>query len=349
MAYNAYLNPLTEQQWQEDVHIQELRDHWRSHNGKESNFASGRLRIALTERCNFACPFCYNEGANGVTAQLSYDDVKMILAAAGPYIKSVKLTGGEPLAHPEFPQIAMLASQQWPTSVTTNGALLLRNLDALRSLESTTVSIQSVRQADYTALMGTRHKVSETLHDIRVACNEGIRCRVNCVVMRRNLRDVASLCLAAVSAGVEVVSLLGMLKLSQADTETAVGLAEVAEELVPLLGEPTVVSATRLRFVISPSTSVELVYQYCTVGCDVCRTDGFIRIGANRSLSFCLASAPIALGPALDRGDLGHLRALIQTGVRQMGTPTGSADPVIIPRISRGGKVVSGGSKGRTE
>lgn len=59
------------------------------------------LRISLTDRCNFRCIYCMPE--EGV-CQLSHDDIlrieeiaRVVRVAAGLGVRSVRLTGGEPL------------------------------------------------------------------------------------------------------------------------------------------------------------------------------------------------------------------------------------------------------------
>lgn len=59
------------------------------------------LRISLTDRCNFRCVYCMPE--EGVCA-MSHDEIlrieeieRLVAVAAGIGIRSVRLTGGEPL------------------------------------------------------------------------------------------------------------------------------------------------------------------------------------------------------------------------------------------------------------
>ena len=59
------------------------------------------LRISLTDRCNFRCIYCMPE--EGV-CQLGRDEIlsleeieRLVRVAAGLGIKSIRLTGGEPL------------------------------------------------------------------------------------------------------------------------------------------------------------------------------------------------------------------------------------------------------------
>src|SRR4051812_1236162 len=94
------------------------------------------LRLSVTDRCNFRCQYCMPaEGLPWLErdAVLSFEEIQRVvglLAQMG--IRSVRLTGGEPLVRREFPRLAaMLAPLVDDLSVTTNGFLLERDAEAL--------------------------------------------------------------------------------------------------------------------------------------------------------------------------------------------------------------------------
>src|SRR4051812_35398556 len=94
------------------------------------------LRLSVTDRCNFRCQYCMPaEGLPWLErdAVLSFEEIQRVvglLAQMG--IRSVRLTGGEPLVRRDFPRLAaMLAPLVDDLSVTTNGYLLERDAEAL--------------------------------------------------------------------------------------------------------------------------------------------------------------------------------------------------------------------------
>ena len=94
------------------------------------------MRISVTDRCNFRCQYCMPaEGLPWLDRAevLSYEEIARItrvLAAMG--VRSVRLTGGEPLARRDLPTlIEMLAPLVEDLSLTTNGYLLRRHVGAL--------------------------------------------------------------------------------------------------------------------------------------------------------------------------------------------------------------------------
>ena len=96
----------------------------------------GDVRISVTDRCNFRCQYCMPaEGLpwlerSGVLTFEEIERLVRVFAAMG--VRSVRLTGGEPLVRRDFPRLAgMLAPLVDDLSVTTNGFLLERDAEAL--------------------------------------------------------------------------------------------------------------------------------------------------------------------------------------------------------------------------
>ena len=332
-VYNPHLNPMTPTEFEEDAYIPAMRARWSNAPCTEP-FASGRLRISLTQKCNFGCPFCYNEGSPGVTESLTAEDLGFLLDVAAPYIRTIKLTGGEPLAHRGFDTMAALCSACRPTTLTTNGSLLTRHLQSLSWMSSVTVSIQSLHQARYHQLMGTDHLVSKVIADIKTSiAATGTPFQINCVVTRETLDDVLDLCRVAHEIGVSQVNLLGMLKLAEGDVANYVPYYQVAEMIAGEFGEPTAATSTRLRFSSTPEFVVDLVYQYCSIGCDVCRSDGFIRVDPTLALSYCLAARPIPIREAVKARDAPSLAHVFAEAIAAMGFPDGHAPQIVQPRL----------------
>jgi MoaA/NifB/PqqE/SkfB family radical SAM enzyme len=93
--------------------------------------------LELTYRCNWRCVFCYNP-RHGDLQPLSvadWTDVLDDLRTLGTL--GVVLTGGEPLAHPEFLEIARAARRRgFAVRLFTNGSLVTETMaDALAALD----------------------------------------------------------------------------------------------------------------------------------------------------------------------------------------------------------------------
>src|SRR6201995_1566498 len=86
------------------------------------------LRVSLTDLCSLRCTYCMPaEGLDWMTkaARLADDEFRRLISVfVGLGVRSVRLTGGEPLVHPRLPELieSIAALDPRPEiSLTTNG------------------------------------------------------------------------------------------------------------------------------------------------------------------------------------------------------------------------------------
>lgn len=151
------------------------------------------LRISVTQRCNLHCPYCHREGQekrpnNHVAEMTAEEIVHMAKIAISLDIKSIKLTGGEPLLRKDILDIvggiAGLEGLR-DLSMTTNGTLLASKAKDLqaRGLMRVNVSLPSLDTDVYRRLMGGNLK--DALKGIDAAVDAGFRpVKVNMLVLR---------------------------------------------------------------------------------------------------------------------------------------------------------------------
>jgi cyclic pyranopterin phosphate synthase len=97
------------------------------------------VRVSLTDRCNFDCVYCHNEGLGDTRGpmaprdhEMSTDDVVRFLEVAREFdVGAVKLTGGEPLLRQDVEEIVRRAPDGMAVSMTTNGTMLPGRADDL--------------------------------------------------------------------------------------------------------------------------------------------------------------------------------------------------------------------------
>lgn len=89
----------------------------------------GVLRLSLTARCNLACPYCLPDGQEPPGLLTLAQRLAVITAAVNLGATSLRLTGGEPLLHPQL-ETLIKAVQPLRTrglheiALTSNGVLL---------------------------------------------------------------------------------------------------------------------------------------------------------------------------------------------------------------------------------
>jgi len=90
------------------------------------------IRVSLTDRCNFDCVYCHNEGLGDTRGpmdpsddELTADEVVRLLEVVGEFgVDSVKFTGGEPMLRADLEEIVARTPSEMEVSLTTNGTLL---------------------------------------------------------------------------------------------------------------------------------------------------------------------------------------------------------------------------------
>ncbi|NDJ87400.1 MAG: GTP 3',8-cyclase MoaA [Chloroflexi bacterium] len=156
------------------------------------------LRISVTDRCNFRCPYCMPEEIFGERFQflsrteiLSFEEITrlaQIMVRLG--VRKLRLTGGEPLLRQDIEHLVeMLAAIEdvQDLAMTTNGYLLPQKAAALKSagLHRLTVSLDSLDDAVFRLMNGNRSGVERVLAGIEAAEEAGFApLKINCVVQR---------------------------------------------------------------------------------------------------------------------------------------------------------------------
>ena len=166
------------------------------------------LRISVTDRCNFRCPYCMPREIFGPGYAFLKDPQVMTLAemteiarafrALG--VEKIRLTGGEPLLRPDLPEFIRILKTEIgipEVALTTNGWLLENQAAALRQagLDRLNVSVDSLDEATAGVMNGLGFSPKRVLRAIDAASAQGLPIKINCVVQRGvNDGQVLDLC-----------------------------------------------------------------------------------------------------------------------------------------------------------
>jgi cyclic pyranopterin phosphate synthase len=165
------------------------------------------LRISVTDRCNFRCPYCMPKEAFGPGHPFLADSrlmtrgelVKIVRAFAAVGVEKIRLTGGEPLLRADLPLIIREIKDLGipDVSLTTNGWFLAKQAGVLRAagLDRLNVSVDALNEAISGRMNGLGYAVSRVLEGIDAAAKDGFPVKVNCVVQRGvNDGEIIPLC-----------------------------------------------------------------------------------------------------------------------------------------------------------
>ncbi len=156
------------------------------------------LRISVTDRCNFRCPYCMPAEIFGDRYEflpkpeiLSFEEIERltrIFLRLG--VRKLRITGGEPLVRAQVPDlIRRLAALPGADdlALTTNGYLLADLAEPLAKagLRRVTVSLDSLDDAVFRKMNGRGLALERVLEGLDVAERAGLApIKLNCVVQR---------------------------------------------------------------------------------------------------------------------------------------------------------------------
>jgi len=150
------------------------------------------LRVSVTDRCNLRCLYCMpNEGVGWIPHEdvLRFEEVLRICRVlAGLGIKSVRVTGGEPLLRrglADFISELKTVNGINRVSLTTNGVLLGEQLEALgkAGLDAVNISIDTLDRDKFSRL--TRTEIASNIVSvIDHALEMGLDVKINTVMIR---------------------------------------------------------------------------------------------------------------------------------------------------------------------
>ncbi len=167
------------------------------------------LRISVTDRCNFRCPFCMPAEVYGERYRflpkaeiLTFEEiVRLTRIFVDLGVSKVRLTGGEPLLRNELEvsvaQLARIGGIK-DLALTTNGYLLAQKAQALKDagLQRVTVSLHSLDDDVFAKMNGRGYTTERVLEGIQQAAEVGLLpIKINVVVQKgvngHTLVDVA--------------------------------------------------------------------------------------------------------------------------------------------------------------
>ena len=162
------------------------------------------LRISVTDRCNFRCPYCMPRERFGDEhtflprrAFLSFDEIEKVVRACVPLgLDKVRLTGGEPLLRPGLSDLVnRLSDAGVDIALTTNGSLLRRYAQDLSKagLKRVTISLDAIDEDVHQQMSDSSVTIAHILDGIEAAREAGLSpIKVNCVIRRGVNEEQAS-------------------------------------------------------------------------------------------------------------------------------------------------------------
>ena len=271
------------------------------------------MRISVIDSCNLNCYYCNpcdnNEHCHALNI-LSVKEVLCIVRAATRLgIKHFRLTGGEPLLHPQLDEM-VLQIKKIPgvssVSLTTNAVLLAQHAKWLKEagIDSINVSLDTIDASEYERIT-KKPLLEEVKHGINAAIECGIRVKINVVLTPQT--DVVALTRYVAKKGTDI-RFIEMMPVGEGHTNGVEPYKKVIGTLSKLYGEPCRINTEKTKEINSgndkrkiPDNGPAEYYIFPELGIRVgliqaihgkfCDTCNRIRVTADGRLIPCLGSS----------------------------------------------------------
>ncbi|GAB7014854.1 SynChlorMet cassette radical SAM/SPASM protein ScmF [Methanogenium cariaci] len=256
----------------------------------------------LTPECNLACRHCWisptykNTGV--ATEYLPLDQFISIVEEAAPLgLQTVKLTGGEPLIHPQIDDILeYLKESDYRLIVETNGTLITKeNAALIASCKNAfvSVSLDGIDAQTHEWVRGVTGCFDASCRAVKILADAGLKPQVIMSVMRHNVGQIEEMIRLAESLGAGSVKYNIVQPTARGETMHTDGQTLSVPELIDLGNrvEDTIAKTTDLRLVFSlPHAFHPLSRMFGTEnngGCGTCSIRSIIGVLGDGSYALC--------------------------------------------------------------
>lgn len=271
-----------------------------------------KLRISLTDRCNFRCSYCMPDQPEWLAKKdiLSFEELlsfATVMVKLG--IRHIRLTGGEPLMRlgvvhfvQSLNELKKIGLQR--ISMTTNAYYLAKYAKPLKQagLDDLNISLDSINPDTFLTM--TKRALQPVLDGIRAAQQAGIPIKLNCVVVAgQNHHDIIELTQWAYQQQIPLrfIEYMPLDQPSHWQREQVITEDEIIAQLKPWF------AIEKQQRANEPATIYLLNQQFelgviSTISKPFCQTCDRLRLTATGELFTCLfANSGTPLKPLLQR------------------------------------------------
>ncbi len=256
------------------------------------------LRILTTNKCNYNCIYCHNEGQLEKCPQQmkSEDYIKFIKAIKGLNIKQVWFSGGEPFSNPETIKMILwtLNNTDYITGCATNASLLTeKSIELLQgSRIRFTINFPAVIKSDYERITGN-HCYDMVINNLDLLDYYSITYSLNYVLHNETIDSFKSVLNFALTRNCNLKILPYT---SQNGQDTIFNKFHEVENIMDKIADEKIIDESQMAIAwykhfgekcIRIRTYVNPCYGQ---RCDICRAKGELRVLPDFSFKTCLIS-----------------------------------------------------------
>lgn len=258
-----------------------------------NNIGWKRLRILVTNKCNYRCPFCHNEGQPKTQSSdmMSYEDFKKLIDCLKDQdIEELHFSGGEPFLNHDLTKMILYACKETTWDIGCASNLSLINDEQINELAGTRVKFNIqfpyVNSSEFKRSTGNG-SLTRVLNNIEKARIANLRIGLNTVLQSDNLDALNSMINFALENELPL-KLLPQIGLRDSDKFKNVVFPGLNAKAIQFIDKGT----GAVRWIISDgvkSTSVLYIDSPCFYNdIQTCKHFGELRVHPNFVLQPCI-------------------------------------------------------------
>ena len=256
-----------------------------------------KLRLELTEKCNFNCIFCHGDQIQEKSlSNLNAEDYKFLVSTAKNVgIGHVVLSGGEPLSRPDINEIIEKIHEcSVYLQITTNGTFL-NKINNPQFIDGLNISLHSIDLIAHKKITGQNFALPNIIQNIeQINKYKNIKKKINVVALKtltisqQNLKQLLNLCVDC-DADLKIIELLNK------NNQEFVSNEEV-KDLLLSMGFKVIKTVGRNIYLSNTRTNVILQKCFCQFAKDqpspslVCHQFNDLFILPSGRISYCRLS-----------------------------------------------------------
>jgi pyrroloquinoline quinone biosynthesis protein E len=170
--------------------------------------------VFVTSRCNLRCVHCFSSREGKGNRDLSIQELESIFSQLEQMgVMEVRLTGGEPLLHPEVHKLlAIIQKKRFRKVLITNGTLL--DEENVRHLKKAgvipTVSLEDVNAKEHDVFSGVAGSFKRTMTALNLLKKQGVQYGINCCLHKGNLNRCEDVIKLSIRQGADRIAFLDL-------------------------------------------------------------------------------------------------------------------------------------------
>ena len=252
-----------------------------------------KIRILVTNSCNYRCSFCHNEGQpkDGSSVRLSFNQAKALIDIVSDQdLSEICFSGGEPFLNKDIVRMIKYASENTLCDICCATNLSLITNEQIKELSKTRVKFNIqfpyATNNKFKESTGTGN-LSEIMDTIKRVKNAGIDLGLNTVIQSYDMKNVSRIVDFALSNGLPL-KLLPQIGLAESVNYKDVVFPILQRHAIDCVDKGT----GAIRFTLregSHITSVLYIDSPCfSNNINRCKKYGEVRVLPNMALQACL-------------------------------------------------------------